>query len=117
MVESMELKVQNANCALARAVRKADAAARQVAEDRLAQAGHVVRERAEQRRLDLNPDARGHFAAGIEFCLSRADAMTTITDTSVDVVFAFPRASAHQGECGRVLPRCAASCGRAAVSR
>src|SRR5438132_13447903 len=38
--------------------------------------------------VDLNPDARANVAGDVEFCLSRADAMSAISDASVDVVLA-----------------------------
>jgi SAM-dependent methyltransferase len=37
--------------------------------------------------VDLNPDARQYLNPDIEFCLSRADAISSIGDAAVDVVF------------------------------
>jgi ubiquinone/menaquinone biosynthesis C-methylase UbiE len=37
--------------------------------------------------VDLNPDARRNVAGDVQFCLSRADALSDIHDDSVDVVF------------------------------
>ena len=67
--------------------------------------------------VDLNPDARGHLGTDVEFCLSRADTMTAIADASVDVVFAsnFLEHLRTKDECDGFLPRCGASCARAAV--
>ncbi|MBV9557341.1 MAG: class I SAM-dependent methyltransferase [Pseudolabrys sp.] len=55
--------------------------------------------------VDLNPDARAHLGADVEFCLSRADAMTAIADASVDVVFAsnFLEHLRTKDECDRVF--------------
>jgi SAM-dependent methyltransferase len=55
--------------------------------------------------VDLNPDARGHLGADVEFCLSRADAMTAIADASVDAVFAsnFLEHLRTKDECDRVF--------------
>src|SRR5262249_28099181 len=55
--------------------------------------------------VDLNPDARANVAPEVEFCLSRADAMTAIGDESVDVVFAsnFLEHLRSKEECDRVL--------------
>jgi SAM-dependent methyltransferase len=55
--------------------------------------------------VDLNPDARANVAPDVEFCLSRADAMTAIGDDGVDVVFAsnFLEHLRSKEECDRVL--------------
>jgi len=55
--------------------------------------------------VDLNPDARANLADDVEFCLSRADAMSAIADGSIDVVFAsnFLEHLRTKEECDRVL--------------
>jgi len=55
--------------------------------------------------VDLNPDARPHVAGDVEFCLSRADAMTAIANDAVDVVFTsnFLEHLRTKEECDRVL--------------
>ena len=55
--------------------------------------------------VDLNPDARGYLGADVEFCLSRADAMTAIPDASVDIAFAsnFLEHLRTKEECDRVF--------------
>jgi SAM-dependent methyltransferase len=55
--------------------------------------------------VDLNPDARTNVADDVEFCPSRADAMSAIHDDSVDVVFAsnFLEHLRNKEECDAVL--------------
>lgn len=55
--------------------------------------------------VDLNPDARAHLAADVEFCLSRADAIAAIAADAVDVVFAsnFLEHLRTKEECDAVL--------------
>src|ERR1700736_2954358 len=55
--------------------------------------------------VDLNPDARGNVAGDVEFCLSRADAMSAISGAGVDVVFAsnFLEHLRTKEECDAVL--------------
>src|SRR5579864_3349541 len=38
--------------------------------------------------IDLNPDVQAYLDPTVEFCLSRADAVSGIADDAVDVVFA-----------------------------
>src|SRR5215471_17364757 len=43
---------------------------------------------AKKYAVDLNPDAQAHLSPDVEFCLTRADAVSALCDDSVDVVFA-----------------------------